>query len=81
MESPKKQSNHKLSKPDNQSEKSDKSFMRHYAIVFELIVLNLALMIGGYYLDEYLASSPVVILIATFLAMAGTIWLLLKSLK
>ncbi|WP_424962944.1 hypothetical protein [Ekhidna sp.] len=43
--------------------------------------MNLILIIGGYYLDVYLSSSPVIILITTFLAMAGTIWLLLKSLK
>ncbi|WP_420576904.1 AtpZ/AtpI family protein [Ekhidna sp.] len=55
--------------------------MKLYGLVFELIVMNLILIIGGYYLDEYLSSSPVIILITTFLAMAGTIWLLLKSLK
>lgn len=81
MESPKKQSSHKHSKLDTQEKGNDKSFMRHYALVFELIVLNLVLIMGGYYLDDYLSSSPVIILMATFLAMAGTIWLLLKSLK
>ena len=80
MESPKK-SNHKHSKPEYQANQEDKSFMRYYALAFELVVLNLVLIVGGYYLDDYLSSSPVAILIATFLSMTGTIWLLLKSLK
>ena len=77
MESPKKESN-KPSKPDS---KQEKSFMRFYALAFELVIMNLALILGGYYLDTFLSSSPVMILIATFLAMAGTIWLLLKFSK
>ena len=80
MESPKTKSSHKHSKL-NQNPKDDKSYMKLYGLVLELIVMNLILIIGGYYLDEYLSSSPVIILISTFLAMAGTIWLLLKSLK
>ena len=80
MESPKTKNNPKPSKLD-QNQKDDKSYMKLYGLVFELIVMNLILIIGGYYLDEYLSSSPVIILITTFLAMAGTIWLLLKSLK
>lgn len=80
MESPKTKNNPKPSRPD-QNQKDDKSYMKLYGLVFELIVMNLILIIGGYYLDEYLSSSPVIILITTFLAMAGTIWLLLKSLK
>ncbi|WP_462240292.1 AtpZ/AtpI family protein [Ekhidna sp.] len=54
--------------------------MRFYALAFEMVILNLALILGGYYLDNYLGSSPIAILIGTFLAMAGTIWLLLKFL-
>ena len=80
MESPKTKSSHKHSKLDPK-EKDDKSYMKLYGLVFELIVMNLILIIGGYYLDDLLSSSPVIILITTFLAMAGTIWLLLKSLK
>mgnify|MGYP001803273476 CR=1 FL=1 len=80
MVSLKKKNSPKPSKPDQDSE-DKKSFMRHYALVFELVILNLALIMGGYYLDEYLSTSPLIILIATFLAMAGTIWLLLKALK
>ena len=80
MESPKTKSSHKRSKPDK-NPNGDKSYMKLYGLVFELIVMNLILIIGGYYLDDYLSSSPVIILITTFLAMAGTIWLLLKSLK
>ncbi|WP_462253101.1 AtpZ/AtpI family protein [Ekhidna sp.] len=55
--------------------------MKFYALAFELVALNLILIVGGYYLDDYLSSSPAIILIATFLSMGGTIWILLKSLK
>ncbi|MEO1253770.1 MAG: hypothetical protein AAFY41_02620 [Bacteroidota bacterium] len=55
--------------------------MRNYALVFELVIMNVVLIVGGYYGDQYFNSSPVIILFATFLSMAGTIWLLLKVLK
>lgn len=55
--------------------------MRHYALVFELVVMNVALIVGGYYGDQYFSSSPIIILVATFLSMTGTIWLLLKTMK
>lgn len=81
MESPKEKSN-KLSKPEAEdSDQNKKPFMRFYSLVLELVVMNLALIMGGYYLDDFLGTSPLVILLGTFAAMAGTIWLLLKSLK
>ncbi|GAB4252168.1 MAG: hypothetical protein Tsb0034_30930 [Ekhidna sp.] len=55
--------------------------MRFYAVALELVILNLVLILGGYYLDDFLSTSPLAILTGTFLAMGGTIWLLLKSLK
>ncbi|WP_370088891.1 AtpZ/AtpI family protein [Ekhidna sp.] len=55
--------------------------MKFYGLAFELVALNLALILGGYYLDGFLSTSPIFILVGTFLAMAGTIWLLLKALK
>ncbi|MEQ9468821.1 MAG: AtpZ/AtpI family protein [Ekhidna sp.] len=80
MESPKK--NSKPSRPEGKDTSQDeKQYMRYYALAFELVVMNLALIVGGYFLDDFLSSSPVIILIATFLSMGGTIWLLLKSLK
>jgi F0F1-type ATP synthase assembly protein I len=58
-----------------------KDFMRFYSLAFELVVMNVSLILGGYFLDRYLNSSPAFILIGVFLSMAGTIWLLLRSLK
>jgi len=55
--------------------------MRYYALALELVVLNLILIMGGYFSDKYLTTSPLFILVGTLLAMAGTIWLLLRSLK
>ena len=55
--------------------------MRFYALAFELVVANLILIIGGYYMDDFLSSSPVFILIGSFMAIAVTIWLLLKLTK
>lgn len=79
MESPKTKKSHKPSKPEE--ENREKSYMKFYGLAFELVALNLALILGGYYLDEFLSTSPIFILVGTFLAMAGTIWLLLKALK
>lgn len=79
MESPKTKKNHKPLRPEK--EIKEKSYMKFYALAFELVALNLALILGGYYLDSLLSTSPIIILIGTFLAMAGTIWLLLKALK
>ena len=75
MESPKKKGD-RPSKP-----KSEKNFMRFYALAFELVVANLILIIGGYYLDDFLSSSPAFILVGSFMAIAFTIWLLLKLTK
>ena len=55
--------------------------MRFYSLAFELVIMNVSLILGGYAADHYLRTSPLMILIGTLLAMAGTIWLLLKSLK
>jgi len=55
--------------------------MRFYGLAFELVVLNLVLISGGYILDDYLKSTPVLVLLGTLLAMAGTIWILLNRLK
>ena len=79
MESPKE--NNTPSTPEKDPTKDKKTFMNYYALAFELVAMNLALIVGGYYLDDFLNSSPAAILLGTFLAIAGTIWLLLKSLK
>lgn len=55
--------------------------MKFYSLAIELVVMNLVLIVGGYFLDEWLALSPLFVLIGTFLAIAGTIWLLLKWTK
>lgn len=75
MESPK--TRKKQQTPDSDK----KNFLKNYALAFELVIMNAALIIGGYFLDDYLSSSPVAILLATFLSMACTIWLLLKSIQ
>ena len=62
-------------------EKDPKGFMRFYSLAFELVLMNVSLILGGFLADRYLQTSPLLILIGTLLAMAGTIWLLLKSLK
>lgn len=81
MESPK-EKNSTHSTPDQApSDQDKKSFMKFYALAFELVVLNMALILGGYFLDDYLNSSPAAVLVGTFAAMAGTIWLLIKSTK
>lgn len=66
-------------KPDPDEDK--RSYMRFYSLAFELVIMNLFLIAAGYFLDDFLKSSPAFILVGTFLAMAGTIWLLLKALK
>ena len=68
-------------KPSKPEKVEAKPFMKYYALAFELVAFNLALILGGYYLDEFLRTSPAFILLGTFLATAGTIWLLVKSLK
>lgn len=81
MESPKEKKPKPLKPEFTNTDQGKKPFMRFYALAFELVIMNVALILGGYYLDFYLSTSPLIILFATFLAMAGTIWLLLKSLK
>ena len=78
MESPKK-ANLKHSKPN--SKKDEKSFMRFYALAFEVVVANVLLIVGGYYLDKALVTSPTFIISGTFLSMGFTIWLLVKFSK
>lgn len=68
-----------ISKPN--PDKDPKDFMRFYSLAFELVVMNVGLILGGYYLDKFLKSSPALILLGVFMAMAGTIWLLLRSLR
>ena len=55
--------------------------MRFYALAFELVVANLVLILGGYYLDGALSLSPLFVLLGSFLAIACTIWILLKFTK
>ena len=52
--------------------------MRFYALAFELVAANLIFILGGYYLDSSTQLSPLFILLGSFLAIALTIWLLLK---
>lgn len=79
MESQRQKSKH--SRLDREVKKArDTSFMKYYAIAFELVVMNVAIIVGGYYLDMYFNSSPALVLTATLLAMGATIWLLLKAL-
>lgn len=68
-----------ISKPNPEENKKD--FMKFYSLAFELVVMNVGLILGGYYLDRYLHSSPAMILIGVFMSMSGTIWLLLRALK
>lgn len=75
MESPKRKKDTPL-KP-----KQEKNFMRFYALAFELVVANLMLILGGYFLDLQFSSSPVFILMGSFLSITFTIWLLLKFTK
>lgn len=78
MEIPKK-INDKFSKLEDG--KVRRRYMRPYALVLELVILNIGLIVGGYYADAYLQTSPIMILTATFISIGGTIWLLLKTLK
>ncbi|MBC6399498.1 MAG: hypothetical protein GDA51_00720 [Ekhidna sp.] len=43
--------------------------------------MNLILIGGGYFLDSYIRTSPIFVLLGTFLGMFGTIVLLLKFSK
>ena len=75
MESPKRKS--RLSKHDSQNN----SFITFYALAFELVIMNLILIGGGYLLDSYIHTTPIFILIGTFLGIFVTIILLLKFSK
>ncbi|MEM9894860.1 MAG: hypothetical protein AAF789_00705 [Bacteroidota bacterium] len=66
--------------PEKASKDSNPN-MRPYALAFELVVMNIAIIVGGYYADEFLGTSPVCILAGTLLATSGTIWLLIRYLK
>lgn len=55
--------------------------MRFYALAFELVFANVALIFGGYLLDDFYSTSPLFILLGAFIAMAMTIWILLKFSK
>lgn len=55
--------------------------MRFYALAFEVVVANVLLIVGGYYLDKALVTSPTFIISGTFLSMGFTIWLLVKFSK
>jgi hypothetical protein len=70
-----------MSPSSEPSPKGNSNPFRFYGVVFELVIFNIVLIVGGYYLDLHLSSSPVFILVGTFLAVAGTIWLLIKRLQ
>ena len=55
--------------------------MKYYGLAFELALMNILLIFGGYQLDLYLQSSPAFVLVGTFLSIAGTIVLLIKFSK
>lgn len=61
--------------------KDQKSFMKYYGLAFELALMNILLIFGGYQLDYLLKTSPAFILTGTILAIAGTIILLIKISK
>jgi len=55
--------------------------MKYYGLAFELALMNILLIFGGYQLDYLLKTSPAFILTGTILAIAGTIILLIKISK
>lgn len=60
---------------------NNKETYKYYTLAIQLVLVNVGLILGGYYLDLILNLSPLFILLATFLSMACTIWLLTQSLK
>ncbi|MEM0938534.1 MAG: AtpZ/AtpI family protein [Bacteroidota bacterium] len=52
--------------------------MQKYALAFEVVVADFLLIVGGYHLDDFLSTSPLFILVGTFLSMGFTIWSLIK---
>ena len=74
--------NDKFSRPNRLNfKRAEKPFMKFYALAFELVVMNAALIIGGYFLDQYLSTSPAMILVGVLLAVSGTIWLLIRAIQ
>ena len=69
------------SSKSNNPDKGSSSYLKFYGLAFELVVFNIVVIWGGYALDQYLGSEPVLILIGTVIAVAGTIKILLYRLK
>ena len=68
---------HPSSKPNP---KPDNTYARLSGITFELLSLNLMIIGGGYYLNEYVSAGfPWILLLSTFLSVAATIFYLLKK--
>ncbi|MEQ9299249.1 MAG: AtpZ/AtpI family protein [Cyclobacteriaceae bacterium] len=68
---------HPSSKPNP---KPDHTYARLSGITFELLALNLIIIGGGYYLNEFVGSKfPWILLLSTFLSVAATIFYLLKK--
>ena len=65
------------SKPNR---KPENTYARLSGITFELLALNLIIIGGGYYINEYIgAKFPWPLLLSTFLSVAATIFYLLKK--
>jgi F0F1-type ATP synthase assembly protein I len=62
-------------------EKDPKSYLKFYGLAFELVILNVVAIWGGYELDQYFSTQPVIVLLGTAVAIAATIKLLLSRLQ
>ncbi|MEQ8715580.1 MAG: AtpZ/AtpI family protein [Cyclobacteriaceae bacterium] len=68
---------HPSSKPNPEP---DHSYAKLSGITFELLSLNLIIIGGGYYLNEFVDPAfPWLLLLSTFLSVAATIFYLLKK--
>ena len=57
------------------------AFAKVYGLIIELVLFNILCLLVGYSLDRYLSSSPLFIVLAVFLNLAGTIWMLIRFTK
>ncbi|WP_374987993.1 AtpZ/AtpI family protein [Marinoscillum sp. MHG1-6] len=77
MEQKKKENHFSKPSPDNDQAKN---YARVSGITFEILSLNLIIICGGYYLNEWLSTKfPWALLFSIFLSVAATIFYLLKK--
>ncbi|MCP4460042.1 MAG: AtpZ/AtpI family protein [Cytophagales bacterium] len=65
----------------NNPDKGSSSYLKFYGLAFELVIFSIVVIWGGYALDQHLNTEPLLILVGTVIAVAGTIKLLLVRLK